>query len=231
MDPKDLTKALEESLQKQLPEVVGTVVDAKLTETNKEIASIKENQAEFNKVMKEFNTVNDIDSKQAKQEAIKATGAFFKELKKSGFNNMDQSIKTAFLNETTDSEGGMMVPTELAREVIRVAGQFGIARKFCRVFPMGTDSKDLTTIISGVTVYWTSEGTAYIPSKPGMAKPTLYAKKLTALVGAANELIEDNQTDQEIFDLVASLIGEGMATADSSFISCWSSFAECKETV
>ena len=76
---------------------------------------------------------------------------------------------------------------------------------------MSTDKKDITKIINGVTVYWTAEGAPAIGSKPGFGIVELIANKLTALVSGTNELIDDNQSDEEVFNLVRDLIGEAMA--------------------
>ena len=74
--------------------------------------------------------------------------------------------KATYLNETTDSEGAYAVPVEFAREVFRVAGEFGVARKYCRIIPMATDTKDITTLTNTVVAYWTDEGNEYTGSKP-----------------------------------------------------------------
>jgi HK97 family phage major capsid protein len=99
-----------------------------------------------------------------------------------------------------------MVPTELAKEVMHVAAESGIARKFCRIFPMGTDAKNISSIVAGVTTYRVAQGVAPTGSKPTIGVVDLVAKKLMALVGSANELIEDNMTNEEVFSLVSKLI-------------------------
>jgi HK97 family phage major capsid protein len=76
---------------------------------------------------------------------------------------------------------------------------------------MSTDKKDISKIVNGVTVYWTGEGVAYTGSKPTTGMVSLVANKLTALVSGTNELIDDNQTDEEVFNLIRDLIGEAMA--------------------
>ena len=115
------------------------------------------------------------------------------------------------LNEGTDAEGWYLVPVEFAREVFRIAWDAGIVRRYARIIPMWTDTKDISAITEGITVYWTAEGNAYTGSKPTVWQIQLVAKKATALVSATNELIDDNMTDQEVWSLVSELIAEAMA--------------------
>jgi HK97 family phage major capsid protein len=76
---------------------------------------------------------------------------------------------------------------------------------------MSTDKKDITKIVNGVTVYWTAEGAPATKTKPGFGVIELIANKLTALVSGTNELIDDNQSNEEVFNLMRDLIGEAMA--------------------
>jgi HK97 family phage major capsid protein len=70
--------------------------------------------------------------------------------------------------------------------------------------------------VNSIVVYWTNEGSAYTESKPTIGQCELVASKATALVSATNELIEDNMTDQEVWSLMAELIGEKMAEFEDS---------------
>ena len=76
---------------------------------------------------------------------------------------------------------------------------------------MGTDTKNISTITNSIVAYWTDEAGAYTGSKPTVGNCQLVAYKITALVSATNELIEDNMTDQEIWSLMSELIGEKIA--------------------
>lgn len=76
---------------------------------------------------------------------------------------------------------------------------------------MATDTKTVNKIINGVTVQWTAEGVAITPSDAAFGQVELIARKLTALVSATNELIDDNMSDTEVFTLITTLIGEAMA--------------------
>lgn len=48
----------------------------------------------------------------------------------------DLHEKADYMNETTDAEGAYLVPVEFAREVMRIAQEYGVARKYARIIPM-----------------------------------------------------------------------------------------------
>ena len=205
MDQKQLQETLETTLKEVLPGVVDATVDAKMDE---KVSNLEKAIADLNKTAK----MGVDEEKENLNNAKKTMGAFFKELAKC-HNDAEilQVQKATFMNEWTDNEGWYMVPTEFAREVFRVAGESGIVRRHARIIPMGTDKKDIATIVNSIVVYWTAEASAYTESKPTVGQCELVANKATALVSATNELIEDNMTDQEIWSLMSELIGEKIA--------------------
>lgn len=202
MDPLELKKAFWEVLEWALPEVVEKAVETKTGALKTEIDNLSKEVGELNKTIK-------FSSGEEKKDLYSKTAKFFKTLVKKSPEFIE--AKAAFLNEWTDWEGWELVPTEFAREVLRVAKDVWFARKYCRIIPMSTDKKDISKIISWVTVYWTAEGVAYTGSKPGTGAVQLICNKLTALVSGTNELIDDNQTDEEVFNIVRDLIGEAIA--------------------
>lgn len=205
MDHKEIVKSLQDTLEKTLPEAVNVVVDEKMKSLQDDLTA---KHSDIQKQLEDISKAQKFGENESKKSLHQKTSMFFKALVKKDFGAMQ---KAAFLNETTDAEGGYMVPTEFSREVIRVANNVGFIRKYARIIPMSTDTKDITKLISGVTVYWTAEGAAYTGSKPGFGQVKLICNKLTALVSGTNELIDDNQTDEEVFNLVRDLIAEAMA--------------------
>lgn len=202
MDEIQMKKAFWEVLNETLPEVVEKAVETKTGVLKTEIDNLSKEVGELNKTLK-------FSSGEEKKDLYAKTAKFFKTLVKKSPDFIE--AKAAFLNEWTDGEGGELVPTEFAKEVIRVAKLVWFARNYCRIIPMSTDKKDISKIISGVTVYWTSEGALYTGSKPGTWSVQLICNKLTALVSGTNELIDDNQTDEEVFIVVRDLIAEAIA--------------------
>lgn len=104
-----------------------------------------------------------------------------------------------------------MVPVEFAKEIFYVAGEYGLARKLSTIVPMSTDTKNISSLTNSIVAYWTAEGVAYTGSKQTTGQIQLIAYKATALVSSTLELIEDNQTNQEIWNITKQLIGEKFA--------------------
>lgn len=204
MDQKELQQTLETTLKEVLPGVVDATVDAKMEE---KVSGLEKAIADLNKSVK----LGVDEEKSNLNEAKKAMGSFFKALAKCHNDAEVAQVKAAYLNEGTNNEGWYMVPEEFAREVFRVATNAWVVRKYARIIPMGTDTKNISTITNSIVAYWTDEAGAYTGSKPTVWNCQLVAHKVTALVSATNELIEDNMTDQEIWTLMSELIGEKIA--------------------
>ena len=204
MDQKQLQETLETTLKEVLPWVVDATVDAKMDE---KVGNLEKAIADLNKSIKMWVD----EEKENINDAKKVMWAFFKELAKCHNDAEITHVKATYLNEWTDAEWWYMVPVEFAREVFRVAGDAGIVRKYARIIPMWTDTKNISTITNSIVAYWTDEAGAYTWSKPTVGQCQLVAHKVTALVSATNELIEDNMTDQEIWSLMSELIGEKIA--------------------
>jgi len=116
------------------------------------------------------------------------------------------------LTEGTDSEGGYLVPEEFRAEVIRLAGEYGIARRYCRVVPMTRDVMKFPTVESGVTASWVDEGGTIGTSQPTFGQVTLTARKLAAITVMTNELLADANVD--VVRLLQQLFAEALAQAE-----------------
>ncbi len=118
------------------------------------------------------------------------------------------------LDETTDAQGAVLVPTEFAGEVFRIAETYGIARRDCRIMPMRTKSKDVQTLASGVTAYWPGEGVAITKGEPTFGEATLTAKKVAALIANTEELFEDSGI--ELYGLLTELTAEAISEQEDN---------------
>ena len=204
MDQKELQTTLETTLKEVLPWVVEATVDAKMEE---KVSNLEKAISDLNKSVK----LGVDEEKSNLNEAKKVMGAFFKALAKCHNDAEVAQVKATYLNEGTSAEWGYMVPEEFAREVFRVAWNAWVVRRYARIIPMWTDTKNISTITNSIVAYWTDEAGEYTGSKPTVWNCQLIAYKVTALVSATNELIEDNMTDQEIWALMSELIGEKIA--------------------
>lgn len=105
--------------------------------------------------------------------------------------NMNDVALKAVNTDTSNAAGGYLVPTELAREIIRKEAAINTMRGLARIFPMGSDKVNLPSQANGVTTYWTAQGAALTASDPTFGQLSLDAKKLTALTYITTEAEED----------------------------------------
>lgn len=129
--------------------------------------------------------------------------------KDSGF--LDQmGVKAANgQSEATNADGGFTVPTEYANEIIKLERIFGVARRICRIFPMGSLTRKIPRQLTNPTMTWTSEAVNHTKTKITVEQVTQTAKKLSALVPLTEELLNDNNVnlDAFIFQIVAEAFG------------------------
>jgi len=103
--------------------------------------------------------------------------------------------KTISVSEGTTTEGGYLVPDEMASDILKLGRNVGFALNECTVMPMGSDVMYVPTEGTNVTVAWTTEKTAATQTSPVFDRQTLTAKKLDALTQVTNELLEDASYD------------------------------------
>lgn len=98
-------------------------------------------------------------------------------------------------NESTNSQGGALVPDEFAQTVIDLKEQYGVFRQNVRVMPMGRDVMTVPRRTGGLTAYWASEGTAITESTAAFNQVNLVAKKMGIYSLLSSELAEDAIVD------------------------------------
>ena len=108
-------------------------------------------------------------------------------------------------NETTDADGGFLVPQILAREVIFLRDKFGVMRQNARVMGMSSDNLNVPKNSASTTAYWTAENTNITPSQITFSNVQILAKKLAILTQVSSELNEDSIVD------VGAALAEDMA--------------------
>jgi HK97 family phage major capsid protein len=150
MDQK-MIDLIANTLKEILPNAIEAHLDAKTAE---KFTAIEAQLAEVNKSIKLGLAT---DTKEIDNKSKKDVASFFKAYAK-GKTAFEAEMKTAdYMNETTDAEGAYLVPIEFAKEVFRVAGTYGLARKYARIIPMSTDTKNISSLVNDVVCYWTDE--------------------------------------------------------------------------
>jgi len=88
-------------------------------------------------------------------------------------------------------DGGLLVPAEFTAEVIKLANDYGLARRECRIRQMSGTQRDIPKKHTGSTAYWVNEGGEISESSLKFKLLSLHAKKLAALIPTTNELLAD----------------------------------------
>lgn len=118
------------------------------------------------------------------------------------------AIQKAELVEGSSS-GSYIVPPEYAAEVFAAIGKYGVARRVCRVMPVGSKTLYVPDLTAGVTVTVPGETTAYSQSEPTLAQKTLTVKAVGAISAFSRELLQDANID--LLGFLAQQHGEAIA--------------------
>jgi len=115
--------------------------------------------------------------------------------KKSVENCKNFGITIKAHTEGVNSQGGFLVPDEMAAELVTLREQYGVFRRNAKIYRMTSDTLRIPRKNTGLTAYWVGEAIAATESTMGFDNVQLVAKKLTALTTVSNELLEDSVID------------------------------------
>ena len=119
----------------------------------------------------------------------------------------------ANLSEGTTTAGGFLVPEEFKAEVLRLAAQYGVIRRECRIIPMAYDIVNIPA--AGTTdqsANWTNEASQILQTNPNFRQVTLTINKLAAIPKVTNELLAD--ANVPIIAYLSEIIAEAFAKAE-----------------
>jgi HK97 family phage major capsid protein len=117
-------------------------------------------------------------------------------------------IQNAYGSEVP-ADGGFLVPEIMRSEILQMAIEMAVVRPRATTIPMSSlrvpiptidDTSHVSSILGGVTAYWTEEGAALTTSSASFARTVLDAKKLTAYAEVPNELLQDAPAFSGFFD-------------------------------
>ncbi len=155
-------------------------------------------------------TSDDLEKMTPKERSIRFLKAVF-------FKNNEEAVKLSqkALTEGTGSAGGYLVPEEFRNEVLRIAGQYGLARQFCRFVPMRRDKLKVPKAGStGVSAYWVGESAQITESTPDFGQVLLDTKKCAGIAAMSNELVAD--ADIDVLGYLYTIFGEAIAKAEDT---------------
>lgn len=110
-----------------------------------------------------------------------------------------------------DAQAGLLIPTELLTEVLRIIPTYGLARRAMRYLPFSGpgNSRTIPALGTTVSVFWTNEKAKKKSTQPKFSLITQTLKKLSAIVPFTEEILEDSAIN--LTALVAELFGEAVA--------------------
>lgn len=118
---------------------------------------------------------------------------------------VENGFYTKGQNETTDADGGFLVPQILAREVIFLRDKFGVVRQNARIMGTSSDNLNVPKNSASTTAYWPNENTNITASQITFQQVQVLIKKLAILTQVSSELNEDSIVD------IGSALAEDMA--------------------
>lgn len=151
---------------------------------------------------------------------------FVMAVKRAGQGDVDKRFQNS-MYEKSGEDGGFLVPEEISNEIIKKLN--GDGSLMASTKQITVSSNNLTLKVDetqpwngGVQAYWTEEGGEMTKSKPKFKQPSFRLHKLTALVLATDELLDDatalasliqNSAPEAIMHQVnkAILTGDGVA--------------------
>jgi HK97 family phage major capsid protein len=139
-------------------------------------------------------------------------------------------IKANLSESTSGAVGGFLVPEEFKAEILRLAAQYGVLRRECRIIPMAYDIVRIPAAgTTGQSANWIEEAAQITQTNPNFREVLLTIKKLGAIPKVTNELLADANVD--VINYLSMLIAEAFAQAEdeqgfngigSPFVGCLS---------
>ena len=94
------------------------------------------------------------------------------------------------LSESTDADGGYLVPEELERDIVTGLDAANVVRSLAKVITTQNDRKIPISVGHSVAT-WTAENAAFTESNPTFGQKEIDAYKLTDLIRVSVELLQD----------------------------------------
>lgn len=178
------------------------LLDELKTGVKKELVEELKNNAPLRKEI--FGGTKSTEAREAKEATAEYIKAKF----------LGDSAKAKALSGAVAGEGGEFVPEYFSSEVIRLAPQYGVVRKYAKRVPMiGATQKAPTA--GSVTAYRVGHGAKATSSKPTTGNVTLTVEKVVAMIPVENELLKD--ANLGVVDLLTRLAAEGLTKKEDTW--------------
>ena len=100
------------------------------------------------------------------------------------------------LSESTDADGGYLVPEEFESQIVTALDEANVIRSLAKVITTHNDRK-IPIAVGHSVATWTAENTAFTESNPTFGQKQIDAFKLTDLLRVSVELLQDSEFDLE----------------------------------
>lgn len=142
--------------------------------------------------------------------------AFEKWFRKGIEGNLKELEVRASLSSSSDPDGGFTVPTEMSKEIDRVASTISVMRQLATVVNITTDTYEKLVNQGGATSGWVGEKASRTEtSAPQLAKIAINTKEIYANPAATQKLLDDSSLniEQWLADEVATVFNEAEGDA------------------
>lgn len=128
--------------------------------------------------------------------------------------NGKATVKELTTDSTGSPFGGYVVTSELSAEIRTLITEYGVARQEFNNVQLSKNSYKANELATDITVAWASEGSDIGSSQIVIGQENLELEKLTAIVTATRELLEDSEID--LFAFIATRVAEGFAKKEDT---------------
>ena len=135
------------------------------------------------------------------------------------------SVKATGMSEGVNVDGGFLIPAEFSTAILTAMAEQATLTPRCMNFPVNNNlelpfvnlTTQATSWTGGVTIYKPNEASQKTSSYPALAKAELKLHKMTALVYATDELIQDSPLALQTF-LTTMVSSEFAMTKDEDVV-------------
>lgn len=207
-------KEIAESLAPIVSETVKEEVAEATKSFGEELKSLSTEMVNFKEKMASVSTGNvEAQSKMAREVFVKSAV----EVLKNGIQEeapamkiFQANAKAAFQNEGIATEGLEFVFDQFSNDVLMWLKNYPLVDSVGSMNIKGVTIK-LPTWVNSLTAAWITEGSAIPKSKGTTGFLTFNVKKLASLVSVTEEMLEDNMTNEDLYQLFVMSAGNSQA--------------------
>lgn len=208
---------IKEALEEVIPAHIETAVKAELEPITKKLSDVEDQMTELAKSAKFGGSSEDSKEafeKKAKEVFVKSTIAVFKAgIREEGpaYEIFQSEAKAAFQNEGIATEGLEFVFDNFDKNVLMWMKNYPIVDEVGVINIKGNTIK-LPTWVNATTAAWVGEGATITKSKGTTGRLSYSVKKLASLVSITEEMLEDNMTTEDLYNLIVQSVGNTQAS-------------------